>query len=248
MAFSRTLLRSCFRARLTAARPQIFRHTQISLRRGYSSGHETAKAGGDAIWAAGAVAVTVPATWWILSNAPESHHNDHHGEEHGEQEHEEGSEEEEESEENPEETSGNADAKSDDSNRSDEAGSDEDNKEANTPLTSDDEGQGEESSEKNTKKIIPDAKGGNKKRIESNQAIKAGETDPDDSSDKAAASKPIGDKNSQTSKQEGLTNTDTKHSTDITNDPEKSKKGEGAPDTAKVKGTVDPKRPQPENE
>ena len=51
----------------------------------------------------------------------------------------------------------------------------------------------------------------------------------------------------QSGKQEGLSNTDTKHSTDIANDPDKSKKGEGAPETAKSKGTVDPTRPPAEN-
>ncbi|PBP18209.1 hypothetical protein BUE80_DR011100 [Diplocarpon rosae] len=178
MALSKTLLRSCFRARLTAVRPQIFRQTQISLRRGYSSGHGSAKAGGDAVWAAGAVAVTVPATWWILSNAPETHHNDHHVEEHGEQDHNEKEPEEDgESADKSEETSDDADVKS--------VESDNDNKEAKISETSDDKEEGEESSEKNTKKSIPDAKGGSKKRIESNQAIKAGETDPEDSSDKA---------------------------------------------------------------
>ena len=50
--------------------------------------------------------------------------------------------------------------------------------------------------------------------------------------------------NTQSGKQEGLSNTNTKHSTDIANDPEKSKKGEGMPETAKSKGTVDPMRPQ----
>ena len=45
-------------------------------------------------------------------------------------------------------------------------------------------------------------------------------------------------------KQEGFSNTDTKHSTDIANDPDKSKKGEGTPETSKSKGTVDPGRPQ----
>merc|ERR1711964_324615 len=59
-----------------------------------------------------------------------------------------------------------------------------------------------------------------------------------------AVTAPTGDKNSQSAKQEGLSNTDTKHSTDIGNDPSKSKKAEGGPDTAKVKGTVDPNRPQ----
>ena len=59
----------------------------------------------------------------------------------------------------------------------------------------------------------------------------------------AAASKKAGDKSTQSGKQEGLSNTDTKHSTDIQNDPEKSKKGEGSPETAKSKGTVKVDRP-----
>ena len=50
--------------------------------------------------------------------------------------------------------------------------------------------------------------------------------------------------NTQSGKQEGLSNTDTKHSTNIADDPGKSKKGEGSPETAKSKGTVDPGRPQ----
>ena len=45
-------------------------------------------------------------------------------------------------------------------------------------------------------------------------------------------------------KQKGLSNTDTKHSTDIGKDPGKSKKGEGVPETAKLQGTVDPSRKQ----
>ena len=60
----------------------------------------------------------------------------------------------------------------------------------------------------------------------------------------SASSKPAGGKNTQSGKQEGLSNTDTKHSTDITNDSSKSKKGEGSPETAKSKGTVDPQRKQ----
>lgn len=45
-------------------------------------------------------------------------------------------------------------------------------------------------------------------------------------------------------KQEGLSNSDTKHSTDITTNPEKSRKGEGSPETSKSKGTVAVDRPQ----
>ncbi|KAK4692064.1 hypothetical protein P7C71_g5068, partial [Lecanoromycetidae sp. Uapishka_2] len=101
-----------------------------------------------------------------------------------------------------------------------------------------------------TRKHIPDAKGGSKKRIESDYAGREGvadkpEQDPQNE-DKAAPSKSVDDKSkkSQSGKQEGLSNTDTKHSTDIANSPEKSTKGEGGPETAKNKGTVDPSRPQ----
>ncbi len=59
----------------------------------------------------------------------------------------------------------------------------------------------------------------------------------------AATAKPAGGFGTQSGKQEGLSNTDTKHSTDIANDPDKSKKPTGGPDTAKEKGTVDPRRP-----
>lgn len=59
-----------------------------------------------------------------------------------------------------------------------------------------------------------------------------------------ATAKTPGGRNTQSGKQEGLSNTDTKHSTNIESDPEKSKKGEGAPETAKSKGTVSPSRPQ----
>ncbi|CAF9904186.1 MAG: hypothetical protein HETSPECPRED_003406 [Heterodermia speciosa] len=100
-----------------------------------------------------------------------------------------------------------------------------------------------------TRKHIPDAKGGNKKRIESHYAKRLGEAasdDPEaDDEDKAASAKSPGDiSTSQSGKQEGLSNSDTKHSTDIANNPDKSKKAEGAPETAKLKGTVAPDRPQ----
>lgn len=101
-----------------------------------------------------------------------------------------------------------------------------------------------------TRKHIPDAKGASKKRIESDYAGREGvaeksEQDPHNE-DKAASSKTVDDssKKTQSGKQEGLSNTDTKHSTDIANNPEKSTKGEGGPETAKNKGTVDPTRPQ----
>lgn len=102
-----------------------------------------------------------------------------------------------------------------------------------------------------TRKHIPDPKGGNKKRIESQYGTRQGVAAEDNvetgesgaTQDKPAAAKPPGSSTTISGKQEGLSNTDTKHSTDIANNPEKSKKGEGTPETAKLKGTVDPGRP-----
>ncbi|KAI9810542.1 MAG: hypothetical protein M1827_006215 [Pycnora praestabilis] len=111
----------------------------------------------------------------------------------------------------------------------------------------------EEGEQGDTRKHIPDAKGGAKKRIESHYGNRQG-VSPDDASsdedgrDRAASSKPAKSMNETSGKQEGLSNTDTKHSTDITNNKDKSRKGEGMPETAKSKGAVDPSRPQPEME
>ncbi|MCJ1401201.1 hypothetical protein MMC11_004413 [Xylographa trunciseda] len=99
-----------------------------------------------------------------------------------------------------------------------------------------------------TRKHIPDAKGYNKKRIESDYGHsqspdRSEETEPD-KGDKAAAAKEAGSQNTQSGKQEGVSNTDTKHSTDPLSRSDTPKKPEG-PETAKAKGTVDPQRPQP---
>ena len=60
----------------------------------------------------------------------------------------------------------------------------------------------------------------------------------------AKTQKDPGHKNSTSSKQEGLSNSDTAHSTPVAKSPDKSSKGEGAADTAKLKGSVKPDRPQ----
>ena len=54
----------------------------------------------------------------------------------------------------------------------------------------------------------------------------------------ASIVKPPGTSNEQSGKQEGMYNADTRHSSDIQNNPDKSTKAEGGPDTAKAKGTV----------
>lgn len=93
---------------------------------------------------------------------------------------------------------------------------------------------------------VPDAKGGAKRRVESRQGKDLGQEEQQegvDTEDKSAPSKdPV--PGATSSKQAGLSNTNTKHSVAIGNDPGFSKKGEGAPDTAKQQGTVDPTRPQ----
>ncbi|MCJ1281501.1 hypothetical protein MMC26_000821 [Xylographa opegraphella] len=98
-----------------------------------------------------------------------------------------------------------------------------------------------------TRKHIPDAKGYNKKRIESDYGHsqspdKSEESEPD-KGDKAATAKAAGSQSTMSGKQEGVSNTDTKHSSDPISQPDTPKKPEG-PETAKAKGTVDPQRSQ----
>lgn len=91
---------------------------------------------------------------------------------------------------------------------------------------------------------VPDAKGGAKRRVESRQGKDLGQIEQmeGNAEDKGAPSKdaPPG---GTSQKQQGLSNTNTKHSIDIGNSDQYSKKGEGAPETAKIQGTVDPNRP-----
>jgi len=101
----------------------------------------------------------------------------------------------------------------------------------------------------NTVESYPDSKGGYKKRINSEAGMKQGTAEKaptkgyESVDDKAAASKSPGGRGTTSGKQEGLSNTDTKYSIDLTNNPDKSQKGEGTPETAKLKGTVDVGRP-----
>ncbi|KAK4988933.1 hypothetical protein LTR66_007178 [Elasticomyces elasticus] len=87
-----------------------------------------------------------------------------------------------------------------------------------------------------TRKREPDSKGAFKKRIDSGYGKDLGATDDKNASANTTDS---GDDDMQ-AKQKGLSNTVTRHSVDIGRDPEKSKKGDGTPETAKTMGTVDP--------
>ncbi|KAH7138772.1 hypothetical protein B0J11DRAFT_515255 [Dendryphion nanum] len=66
-------------------------------------------------------------------------------------------------------------------------------------------------------------------------------------SDEPSAIKPSKSQNEQSGKQQGLDNDDTGHTSAPQDDPQKSKKGEGAAETAKLKGTVSTERPPAEN-
>lgn len=110
-------------------------------------------------------------TGYILSNAPEGgHHGDHGDHGHSSKEHEEKEEPEEEAKEEEPKDEGDSE-KSDDAEESD---SGDEGKEVDTPDTSDDEGK--EETKKAADEDIPDAKGGVKERIESDKAIKLGES------------------------------------------------------------------------
>lgn len=107
----------------------------------------------------------------------------------------------------------------------------------------------DENKQGDTRKVEDDSKGGKKLRIDSDSAkdLGAGPEKRSDGSDSAATNKEIdtskGGESDISSKQAGLSTTATKHSTDIGSDPEKSKKGEGVPETAKSSGTVSTNRP-----
>ena len=116
--------------------------------------------------------MTVPTCWYLLSNGPDTAHgHDDHGDSHGSA-HAEEHEEEPKDEETEGEKSDDADGKEEESEKSEDSDS-EDDKKDDTPDTSDDEG---EDDDNNTKTAKPDAKGGIKKKSESKNAIKAGDT------------------------------------------------------------------------
>jgi hypothetical protein len=92
---------------------------------------------------------------------------------------------------------------------------------------------GEAGGTSDARKLEPDVMGATKKRIDSAYGTPVGS---------GVSAGDVGDE--QTQKQSGVSNTDTKHSTDVAQNPEKSNKAEGTVDTAKVKGTVQADRPQ----
>jgi len=233
----------------TRTSQQCLRLPQQTGRRGYASATETIKkAGGDAPWAISALAVTIGGTYLALQPRDGGHHDEHH-DDHGEDKHEEtedsGVEEKEEGGEEEKPSEPTEDTKSDSENQ-EKAEDSEATKKDDSEEPKDDSAEPKEDSsedksdvsnkgpsktvEQNTK--TEDDAMGKKKRIDSS----AGKTLGEGSSS--------GEGDGMGKKQDGYTNTDTKHSEDIVSSDEKSNKAEGTAETAKLKGTVQPDRPQ----
>jgi hypothetical protein len=81
---------------------------------------------------------------------------------------------------------------------------------------------------------------------ESPKSMESGAAPPDVSDKPDPRGKPKS-QNETSGKQEGLSNADTHHTSQVSSQPEKSKKGEGVAESAKLKGTVSTNRPGAEN-
>ncbi|KAF2681748.1 hypothetical protein K458DRAFT_420511 [Lentithecium fluviatile CBS 122367] len=115
---------------------------------------------------------------------------------------------------------------------------------------------GEEHTEEEPAEEPKEEEAKSEEKVESNSEEKDDSKDKEESKEKVSSPdqrdepSPRKEPNSQnetSGKQEGLSNTDTKHPAQIHDDPQKSKKGEGVAETAKVKGTVSTDRPPAEN-
>jgi len=239
-AFGSTLRSSISRTARLRARSQW----RTGGRRTYADahGHGAQKASSDLPWLIGSVVVTVPSAAWLWQQGPKK---GEHGHEHGEHEEHEGGEEESKDE-------GGEEGKADGGDESKEEGGDDKSEEKDDGPDEQHEGQGDsgkkagtpgspqtpESPEKPSKEDgdVPEGqvkkgKGEKQKGETRSKTETKGEKD-DAQKDKSGANNPYLD------------------------DPEKSKKGEGVKDTAKIHGTVDTQRnargpgdgEQPQNE
>ncbi|KAF9629222.1 hypothetical protein BFW01_g10425 [Lasiodiplodia theobromae] len=244
---ARPVARASFRS---AGRQQPWQRISQSVsRRAYSSshggsGHTQAKS--DLPWLIGSVALGVPGTWWMLQPG-EAHHDAHH--EKHEEKHEEPKEEapKEEPKEEPKKEEPKEEPKVEAKEESKEESKDESKEQPKEEAPKEDS-----SEDKNTRSSQDDAKeGASKKRIDSDNRKEIGSGDSKADAEGSAKDKPAPSKeplsqNQTSGKQQGVSNTDTRHSTDVDNDPSKSKKSEGGVDTAKSKGTISPNRPADE--
>lgn len=245
MSFIRsTALRASSIAR--AARPavRVAQPLRQSIqRRTYASGHghgETKSS--DVPWAAAAVASTVGGLYIILTQDL-SHGG--HDEEHAEhdEKHEDAEEEAPAEESKDESTDGtNVEAPKEEK---DDANSEDSAKDASEKTEGKEEGTHSESREKKAEDRKAEHKDA-KAEASQEKTDDENEASPD-KSDKPNPRKEPKSSNEMSGKQQGMSNDDTHHSSEISKHPEKSKKGEGVAETAKLKGTVSTDRPGAEN-
>ncbi|OAL05498.1 hypothetical protein IQ06DRAFT_239627 [Phaeosphaeriaceae sp. SRC1lsM3a] len=208
-------------------------------RRTYASGHGShgESQGSEVPWMAAGVAGTVGGLYFVLTqdlgHGP-GHDEDHHAEAHETHGKNEG-----------QDDSGDDDSQDDGKDKSqggpkDETKSKTKNAPAEERNTEQPENPEKPGSGKPDKKKSDDASGDAPKNDES------GEASPDKSDKPDPRGKPKSS-NETSGKQEGLSNADTHHSSEISKQDDKSKKGEGVAETAKLKGTVSTERPGAEN-
>jgi hypothetical protein len=204
------------------------------------------------------VVVTIPSCWYVLQPSA-GHHDDH--EKHHEGKHIVGGDED--KEEGGEEPKDGEQASDEDPSKTQKESTEKSGGETKTVSEKKVEGAASKKAPSGTEKVEEFGSGGKKKRIDSEYQTNIGYDDETSGTDavsgltsvqssyltgqQPASAKKAGGFQTQSGKQEGLSNTDTRHSTDISENSEKSKKGEGTAETAKLKGTVDPTRPQAES-
>lgn len=184
-----------------------------STRRGYSSGQQHTQSGSDLPWALGGLAVTVPACFYILKKSPEESHHPHlPTSPHG-------------TEQWPQNEIKDPKVLKE---KEDDSPAEEDQEESSSE---------EKYSNSDAPPSERDIKDGDK-----NFHGKKGEEADAALKDYAYPVKPAGDLSTMSGKQEGLSNTDTRHPRYVGPGSGISHKGEGSPESSKSKGTIDPEK------
>ncbi|KAF2627363.1 hypothetical protein BU25DRAFT_421794 [Macroventuria anomochaeta] len=237
MSFIRsTVLRASSVAR--AARPavRVAQPLRQSIqRRTYASGHSHSEAkSSDVPWMAAAVASTVGGLYIILNQDLSHGGHDDHAEKHEE------AEEEAPKDESTDQT--NVEAPKEEKS---DANAKDSSKDESEKTDGQEEGKHSESREKaaeGKKAEHKEAKAQASQEKQDDEAVAS-----PDKSDKPDPRKEPKSFNETSGKQQGMSNDDTHHTSQISKHPEKSKKGEGVAETAKLKGTVSTDRPGAEN-
>ncbi|CBX96557.1 hypothetical protein IAQ61_005577 [Plenodomus lingam] len=227
MSFLRTTtLRASTLARAARQTPRYLRTAELQpwqravQRRTYASAHEGgahAKTS-DMPWAIGAVVGTAVGLYIVVNQDTSGGHHEDHGDDHAEKHHEEEAPAEDESTEEESKTDAEDDSKDDAKTETKDNSKDEKTDESNE-----------------------DIKGaaGNSEEKDNQSPDKSDIADPRKAETKS--------QNETSGKQRGLSNDDTHHTSQIAKQPEKSKKGEGVAESAKLQGTVSTDRPGAEN-